>query len=422
MLLGCVADDLTGATDLALMLVRGGMRTVQIMNVPATGDALPEADAIVVALKSRTIPADEAVAMSVASAKALQAAGARQLFFKYCSTFDSTDAGNIGPVGDALLDLCGGGIAIACPAFPANGRTVYQGHLFVGRTLLSNSPLRDHPLTPMTDPDLVAVLSRQTARTVGLVPYETVAQGATAVRTALDDLKSAAVSYAIVDAITDEDLYAIGAACADLPLLTGGSGVAIGLPENFRQKGWLPVRDPAADFTPAKGSGLILAGSNSAATRAQIENAKAAGIPARQIDPERLADGDVEIAAAAEWAAAELSETRPVLIYSSDDPAVVARIQEKMGREAAGALVERAFSELAVRLVDRGVGRLIVAGGETSGAVVNGLGIKALDIGPEIAPGVPWTTALDRDGLVLALKSGNFGGPDFFKDAWKMVA
>ncbi|HSK40248.1 MAG TPA: four-carbon acid sugar kinase family protein, partial [Arenibaculum sp.] len=210
MLLGCIADDLTGATDLALMLVRGGMRTVQVMGVPNPDGPPPEADAVVVALKSRTAPPAEAVRQSTVAARVLRSAGARQLFFKYCSTFDSTDQGNIGPVAEALLDVAGGGITIACPAFPANGRTVYQGHLFVGATLLSDSPMRDHPLTPMRDPDLVRVLRRQTRLPVGLVPYADVRAGAASVSRAIEEARRRGERIVIVDALTDEHLLTIG--------------------------------------------------------------------------------------------------------------------------------------------------------------------------------------------------------------------
>lgn len=421
MLLGCIADDLTGATDLALMLVRGGMRTVQVIGVPDPAALLPAADAVVVALKSRTIPAAEAVEQSLAAAAALRAAAARQLFFKYCSTFDSTDAGNIGPVTEALLERYGGELTIACPAFPATGRTVYRGYLFVGDVLLSESPLRDHPLTPMHDPNLVRVLQRQTRLPIGLLGYETVVQGAAAIRAGFDRARHDGKRVLIVDALSDEHLHAIGEASAGLAVVTGGSGVAMGLPDNFRRAGLLAPAVPGAGFTAPLGPGAILAGSCSAATRAQLQQAIEAGLPAYRLDPLALATDTGVLERAEQWALAQLSVERPLLVYSTAAPDAVAEVQQRLGRAAAGTLVEQAMARLAQTLTGAGVCRLIVAGGETSGAVVGALGVKALRIGPEIAPGVPWTLTLDEPPLALALKSGNFGGPDFFARAWEML-
>lgn len=420
MLLGCIADDLTGAADLSLTLVREGMRTVQVVGVPdRAGAPLPAADAVVVALKSRTIPAAEAVAQSCAAARALRAGGAGQLLFKYCSTFDSTDAGNIGPVAEALLALVGEDLTIACPAFPANGRTVYQGHLFVGTSLLSDSPMRDHPLTPMRDPDLVAVLQRQTRLPVGLVPFATVDAGAEAVRAAFAQAKAAGRRVVVVDALTDGHLRTIGAAAAGLGLITGGSGIALGLPEAFRAAGRLGRVDATAELAPLPGAAAILSGSCSQATRGQVEHAIASGMPARKLDAAALVrDPDGEIATALAWASGRLG-AGPVLIYSGADPAEVASVQERFGQARAGEGVETAMARLATALVGQGVTRLVVAGGETSGAVVGALGARVLAIGPEIAPGVPWTRA--ESGMVLALKSGNFGSPDFFSRALAML-
>jgi uncharacterized protein YgbK (DUF1537 family) len=421
LLLGCIADDFTGGTDIALTLVRGGMRTVQVIGVPPAGGALPEADAVVVSLKSRTSPVADAVAESVAGADALLAAGARQLVFKYCSTFDSTDAGNIGPVAEALLERVGGGITLACPAFPENGRTVYQGHLFVGTALLSESPLKNHPLTPMRDPDLVRVLQRQTRLPVGLVPYGVVEKGPEAIATAFDKARTAGQRIVIVDALSDRHLRDVATAAADLPLITGGSGIAIGLPDNFRRRGLLTTTDATAAFSAPPGRAAILAGSCSQATLGQIAVAKEAGLPALAVDALDLCAGTVTVADIVQWAAEQSSE-QPLLIYSSADPEVIKRVQERMGREQAGAAVEKTFAAVARELLSTGVTRMIVAGGETSGAVVGALGVSALEIGPEIDPGVPWTRALGGPNLALALKSGNFGAPDFFLEAWERLA
>jgi 3-dehydrotetronate 4-kinase len=414
-LLGCIADDMTGATDLANTLVREGMRTVQMIGVPPPGIAVPDSDAVVVALKSRTIPAAEAIEQSLAALSWLRPAGARQYFFKYCSTFDSTDQGNIGPVADALLAALGAGFTIACPAFPENGRTIFQGHLFVGRQLLSDSGMRHHPLTPMTDSDLVRVLGRQTKAKVELVPYATVRRGPAAIAAAFAALSAAGARHAIVDAVEDQQLRDIGTAAADLALVTGGSGIAIGLPENFRGKGLL---GPAAgaDALPAiGGTAAVLSGSASTATLGQVEAFRAAH-PAFRLDPLALARGQDQAAAAIAWARPLLAGG-PVLIYASAPPAEVAAAQAALGRERAGALIEAALAAVARGLVEAGVRRLVVAGGETAGAVVQALGVRALRIGPQIDPGVPATVSLDERPLALALKSGNFGGVDFFAKA-----
>jgi uncharacterized protein YgbK (DUF1537 family) len=413
-LLGCIADDFTGATDLASMLVRNGMATVQVIGVPS--GPMPEADAVVVALKSRTAPVGQAVAESLAAAEALLAAGAKQLFFKYCSTFDSTDQGNIGPVADALLKRLGSGFAIACPAFPANARSIYQGHLFVGSRLLNESGMENHPLTPMKDPDLVRVLARQTEGGVGLIPFAVVEQGAAAIRQAMTRVSESGRRYAIVDAVTDAHLLAIGEACAGHALITGGSGVAMGLPANFRRAGLLPERGDAAALPPARGLCAVVAGSCSRATLGQIGFARDHA-PVLELDALAAPDAAALAKQALDWAEGKLDAARPVVIAASATPEKVAALQQRLGRDAAGALVEHALATVAEGLVARGVGRLVVAGGETSGAVVQRLGIVTLRIGAEIDPGVPWTFA-EPAGIHLALKSGNFGARDFFLKAF----
>ncbi len=414
LLLGCIADDFTGATDLANTLVKGGMSAVQVIGVP-TGP-LPEADAVIVALKSRTAAVKDAVAQSLAACDALVAAGAKQIFWKYCSTFDSTDEGNIGPVGDALLKRLGSGFAIACPAFPTNGRTIYLGHLFVGGALLNESGMENHPLTPMTDANLVRVLARQTDGGVGLVPFATVEQGVAAIRRDMTRLAESGRRWAIVDAVTDAHLMAIGEAVAPHALVSGGSGVAMGLPENFRRAGLLPARGDAAALPPMQGFAAVVAGSCSRATLGQIGLARDHA-PVLELDALATPDAAALAAQALAWVEGKLAADRPVVIAASATPDKVAALQAKLGREAAGALVEDAVATIAEGLVARGVGRLVVAGGETSGAVVTRLGVTSLRIGPEIDPGVPWTYANPR-GIHLALKSGNFGARDFFLKAF----
>lgn len=420
--LGCIADDFTGATDLAGLLVRSGMRTMMTIGVPKLPP--PAADALVIALKSRNIPAASAVEQSLAALEWLRRSGCRRFYFKYCSTFDSTDAGNIGPVADALLGALGETFTIACPAFPENGRTVFYGYLFVGEVLLSESGMRDHPLTPMRDPNLVRVLSRQTRRRIGLIDHAAVGMDSARIRQQIAQLQARGVEMAILDATSNADLLRIGEACADLRLVTAGSGLAPGLAAAWRQRGLLGA--VTAPDPPPRATGLraVVAGSASVATREQVLAAQAAGMPAFQLDPLRLAAGEDGIGAALAWAQPRLPRG-PVLIYSSASPDGVRAAQEQLGRERSGALVEQALAAIARGLVDQGVGQLIVAGGETAGAVVSALGVQFLRIGPEITPGVPWTSSWtstpDTPPLMLALKSGNFGARDMFLDAWSKL-
>ncbi|HVL77035.1 MAG TPA: 3-oxo-tetronate kinase [Noviherbaspirillum sp.] len=420
LLLGCIADDFTGATDLAGMLVRAGMRTVQMIGVPR-GPLPDDVDAAVIALKSRTSAPAQAVDESLAALERLREAGCRQFYFKYCSTFDSTDAGNIGPVTDALMDALGTDFTIACPAFPENKRTIFKGHLFVGDVLLSESGMRDHPLTPMTDANLARVLQRQTRRKVGLIDHATVAAGAVAIRQRIAALRAEDTGIAIVDAVCNDDLMRIGAACADLPLVTAGSGIALGLPQNFRAAGLLG--DGAAADTLAFPQGLraILSGSCSVATNAQVAHFIEQGGAAYAIDPLRLAAAEDVVGEALEWAQSKLQDGPP-LIYATASPDSVKATQARLGVERAGALIEEALAAIAEGLVVRGVRRMLVAGGETSGAVVTALGAHGLRIGPQIDPGVPWTVTLGGEPLALALKSGNFGSTDFFTKAWELLA
>ncbi|HET6469524.1 MAG TPA: 3-oxo-tetronate kinase [Geminicoccaceae bacterium] len=417
-LLGCVADDFTGATDLCNTLVRQGMRAIQLIDVPADSLTVPDAEAVVVALKSRTIPAPDAVAQSLRALEWLRRAGARQFLFKYCSTFDSTDAGNIGPVADALSEALGGDFTIACPAFPEAARTIYQGHLFVGEQLLSDTHMRHHPLTPMTDSNLVRVLARQTPHPVGLVASRIVRRGPEAVRARFAELRAAGVRHAICDAIEDEDLIALGTAAADLKLVTGGSGIAMGLPGNFVRAGRMAPSTSAAALPRVEGLAAVIAGSCSAATLGQIAQ-MAKTRPALRVDPGEL-DAPDAVERILAWARPKLADG-PVLIYASAPPEEVRAAQERLGREQAGALVERTLAAVAAALVEAGVRRLVVAGGETSGAVVQALGVEGLRIGAQIDPGVPCTVTLGAPPLALALKSGNFGAPDFFLKALRTM-
>ncbi len=414
LLLGCIADDFTGATDLANNLVRGGMRVVQTIGVPAV--PIDGVDAVVVALKSRTAPVAAAVADSLAAARWLRAQGAAQIYFKVCSTFDSTPQGNIGPVAEALLDETGADFALVTPAFPEAGRTVFKGHLFVGDLLLSDSPMRQHPLTPMTDANLVRVLQAQCRRAqVGLIDHRTVARGAGAVRERFAALRAEGRTLAIADAVSDADLHVLAQAAQSLKLVVAGSGLAIGMPALHG----LAPGSSESGLPPAGGARAVVSGSCSAATNAQVVAFIAAGGPAYAVDALRVAAGQDVAAEALAWALPQLG-ARPLLVYATAAPDTVRAVQAQLGSERAGALVEQTLSSVAAGLVAAGVHQLVVAGGETSGACVQALGITQLRIGPQIDPGVPWCHAPER-GLHLALKSGNFGGVDFFSRAFELL-
>src|ERR1700746_427204 len=383
-LLGAIADVFTGATDLCNTLVRRGMRTVQLIDVPSPGTEVADAEAVVIALKSRTIPAAEAVEKSLGALTWLQQAGARQILFKYCSTFDSTDAGNIGPVAEALMEELGTDFTLFCPAFPENGRTIYLGYLFVGDVLLSESCMHHSPLTPMCDPSLVRVLQRQCRGKVGLVPQYDVSRGAAALWDAFASLRQAGFRHAVVDAIDDHNLEAIGEAAADFPLITGGSGIALGLPENFRRQG-LIGDSAAADALPAvAGAAVVLSGSCSEATRAQVAYMRERA-PLFTIDPIAAAAGHNIAEEALAWAAPRLGD-RPVLISATAPPEEVAAIQAVVGGERAAALVEETLAAIAAGLAAKGARRFVIAGGETAGAIVHALGVTGLRIGPQIGP------------------------------------
>ena len=417
-LLGCIADDFTGATDLANNLVRSGMRVVQTIGVPS-GALSAEVDAVVVALKSRTIAAADAVAQSLDALRWLQGQGAQQIYFKYCSTFDSTPEGNIGPVTEALMDALGTGFTIATPAFPDNGRTVFKGYLFAGNVLLSESGMQHHPLTPMTDPNLVRVMQAQTRRKVGLLDHTVVARGPQAIRERMAALAADGVGVAIVDATSNEDLLRLGPALQGMPLVTAGSGVAIGLPANWG----LAPSGTASRLPPAQGWRAIVSGSCSQATNRQVAHFRAQGGPALALDPLALTgDTDALVTQVLAWARPLLPQG-PVLVYSTAEPETVKAIQARLGVAEAGALVEHALAAVARALAQAGVRQLVVAGGETSGACVQALGIGQLQIGPQIDPGVPWCHAQGAAGpLHIALKSGNFGTDDFFGKAFGVLA
>lgn len=412
--MGAIADDFTGATDLAGLLARSGLRVslrIGVPQQPAGEDAAPFE---VIALKSRTAPVNTAVRQSLAALAWLQAAGAQRFFFKYCSTFDSTAEGNIGPVAEALMDALDVPQTIYCPAFPENGRSIFMGNLFVGELPLAESPMKDHPLTPMRDSNLMRLLAPQVKRPVGLANRLTVDRGAGALRSRLNALAAEGVAHVVVDAVADSDLGVIAAAVKDMRLLTGGSAVAMPLPAIWREEGRISAT-AGEDAKPQIAQGaVILSGSCSAMTNRQVDRYKASA-PSYQLDPVALAEGGIDDAVA--WLLAQPMDQAP-LLYATAAPDAVRHAQATLGTARAGDVVEEALAALAVAARDAGRRRFVVAGGETSGAVTQALSIEQLTIGAEIAPGVPWCTSMSNGfPVAITLKSGNFGDETFFRDA-----
>ncbi|EJW09933.1 putative pyridoxine biosynthesis protein [Rhodovulum sp. PH10] len=418
MLIGVIADDFTGATDIAGFLVSAGVSTTQVIGVPP--DTMrPEAEAVVISLKSRSCPPAEAIADSLAALAWLTRHGCTRIYQKYCSTFDSTKDGNIGPVADALLDALGTDFTVVCPALPINGRTIYNGYLFVNGVLLSESGMRHHPVTPMTDPSLVRLMAAQSRGTCGVITADVVDQGVDAVRAALLRAQAEGHRYAVLDALTDAHLDVLGAAVADMPLVTGGSGLAAGMAKSWSDRLVDPVRAAEAG-KPLGTAAVVLAGSCSTMTNAQVA-AYRAEAPARAIDVARcLADPEGYAETLAGWVLENRGKRWGPLVYATTDPAGLKAVQQTFGA-AASTAIEKTLAALAARLASAGFDRFIVAGGETSGAVVQALGVTAFHIGPTIAPGVPWVRAVDRP-VSMALKSGNFGQARFFFDCQEQDA
>ena len=417
--LGCIADDFTGATDLANMLVKGGLKTIQLLGNPSKEDVVPSVDAVIIALKTRTIPVEEAIEQSLQALNWLKNAGAKQFFFKYCSTFDSTDEGNIGPVIDALMEALETQFTIACPAFPETERTIFKGHLFVGDKLLSDSPMKDHPLTPMTDSNLVSTLSRQTSQKVGLVEYKDILAGPSAIRKAFDQLQKEDVAIAVTDVLNDEHLYFLGEAVKDFKLITGGSGIALGLPSQFKSRNNHQEETRAHSLPKVLGKELVLSGSCSEMTLAQVDEFSKR-YSTLKLNPIELAENNSALANSVDWVIQAKGE-EPILVYASAPPDAVKQAQKKLGRDLASSTVENALAKIALAAVQNGFRRIVVAGGETAGAVVSNLGIKGIMIGEQIDPGVPTTVSIGDPSIGLVLKSGNFGSADFFEKAFEVM-
>jgi uncharacterized protein YgbK (DUF1537 family) len=417
--LGAIADDFTGATDLAGLLARSGYPVSLRIGLPREGEDSGEISPFeIIALKCRTSPVDAAVSETRQALAWLRGQGAERIYWKYCSTFDSTENGNIGPVAEALMADLGTDQTIYCPAFPENGRAIFMGHLFVGEQPLDESPMKDHPLTPMRDSSLVRLLSPQVRGKVGLANRLVVARGVEALTARLADLGRQGVAHVVVDALADEDLAVIAEATLHLPLITGGSALAMPLPRLLAAAGLLAAESDAFSAPHVNGGQIVLSGSCSAMTRKQVALYGQTAATFR-LDPLRLTSEG--IAEASAWLKAQAPDA-PKLIYATAEPEDVRRAQEALGIQRAGEVVEQALSALAREAFDLGIRRFVVAGGETSGAVTSAFGINRLSVGREIAPGVPWTFAsIEGQPVALALKSGNFGAETFFNDAFRQL-
>ena len=418
MLLGVIADDFTGATDIAGFLVENGMRTVQLNGIPKE-EIDVNADAVVISLKSRSCPVDEAINDSVAALKWLQAKGCQQFYFKYCSTFDSTAEGNIGPVTDALLAELGEEFTMVCPALPVNGRTVYNGHLFVFQDLLSDSGMRNHPVTPMTDSSLIRMMDAQSQGTSGLVNFQVIEQGSQAVTERFEELKAQGNRYAVVDAFNAGHLVTLGQAAKSLKLVTGGSGLAAGIAKNWVEH--LEDQSNAKQAgNPEKAAAVVFSGSCSVMTNQQVAVYKEKA-PHFAIDVKACLTDESYSNQVFDWVMTNIESEFAPLVYATADATALKAIQQEFGAQASSHAVEQFFSQLAIKLQQHGVKNFIVAGGETSGVVTQSLAVKGFHIGPQIAPGVPWVKSVEGE-LSLALKSGNFGDENFFAKAQSFFA
>lgn len=415
-LLGCIADDFTGATDIAGILARSGRHVSLRIGAPQ-GDASGEAPFEVIALKVRSAPLDSALRDCRAALEWLQKAGAERFFWKYCSTFDSTPKGNIGPIAEMLMDRLAVAQTIYCPAFPENGRTVYKGHLFVGDTLLAESPMKDHPLTPMTESDLVKVLTPQVTKRVGLAALDGVAGGTQTLRNRLSELAGSGIAHVVTDAVNDADLATIAEACRDMVLVTGGSALARTLPALWADDGRLSGHAKRFEPPVTAKRAIVLSGSCSAMTNRQVAVYDRG--PCLRLDPITLAREGSEPALT--WLDQQSADSVP-MICATAEPDQVRKAQAELGKDEAGRLVEEALADCALHAFSSGFRRFVVTGGETSGAVTTRLDVDRLDVGEEIAPGVPWCfSRRDGESIALALKSGNFGSETFFAQALDML-
>ncbi|MBY6186658.1 four-carbon acid sugar kinase family protein [Marinobacter hydrocarbonoclasticus] len=414
---GVIADDFTGATDIASFLVANGLRAVQFCGIPQ-GEVTLDTDAVVISLKSRSCPAEEAVADSLAALNWLKDRGAEQIYFKYCSTFDSTAKGNIGPVTDALMAALDTELTIICPSLPVNGRSVYMGHLFVGEQLLSDSGMKDHPVTPMTDSSLIRLMDAQSQGTTGLVPAAVIDAGADAVKARYAELKAQGHRYAVVDTLNERHLETLGQSVEGMALVTGGSGLALGIARHLAPQG-TNATDTQSAGMPQAGRAVVLSGSCSVMTNTQVA-AYCAEAESLALDVEACLNDAQYVETLLAWLQPRLDNALAPMVYATAEPEKLKAIQAQYGAERASHAVEQTFGQLAARLKAAGVSNFIVAGGETSGIVTQSLNVEAFHIGPPIAPGVPWVRAV-AEPISLTLKSGNFGQERFFFDAQAMI-
>lgn len=413
MIIGCIADDFTGASDAASFLVKGGMQTILFNGIPQEKERTESCQAIVIALKTRTQKTEDAVKETLKAAEWLKENGAKQLYIKYCSTFDSTPKGNIGPIMDALLEKYEVPTTILCPALPVNGRVVKDGNLYVNGIPLNQSSMKDHPLTPMWDSD-VGKLMRDQSR------YDCVKISCGEMNKPEEVQKKIRLFgaekphfYVIPDFETGKDARSIVQNFGKLPILSGSSGILTELAGQYKLEKSTTLKTDERTI----GSGLLLAGSCSQATRSQIAFVQKNGIKSKRMDPLKLLAG--EQTEQELWDFIQTNHT-DVLIYSSDTPESVRKVQQA-GREQIAELLERTMANLAKRALQAGYTRLVIAGGETSGAVTKALGYRSYMIGTSVAPGVPIMIPRENKNVRLVLKSGNFGQEDFLKRALDMT-
>ena len=419
MYLGIVADDFTGGTDIAGFVVQNGLSVTQFIGVPEAD--FPAPDAAVVSLKSRSCPAEDAKQESLLAMNWLLRQGCSQIFFKYCSTFDSTAKGNIGPVTDALMTALDSSITVMAPALPVNGRTVYCGYLFVNGVPLQESGMRHHPVTPMLDANLMRLTEAQAEGKAANIPAPVIDAGEHAVRMALEQMQKQGIRYAVPDTLCDAHLTTLANAVSDLPLVTGGSGLGGAIARILSEKHGLGGKNTVQAGSPPGGRSIVFSGSASVATNLQVADYAEKAASYRLDIGRCVADAKTYALRVAEWVVSLPRARYAPMVYATTGPEELAHVQREFGAEVSGLAVETLFASLAVLLRNQGVDHFIVAGGETSGAVVKSLGIKAFHIGPQIVPGVPWVRAVDQP-VSLALKSGNFGEANFFSIAQEFYA
>lgn len=414
--LGVIADDFTGATDIASFMVRAGWKVVLFNGVPDGGFNQESADAIVIALKSRSITTKAAVEQALAASAWLRSQGCQRQLFKYCSTFDSTAEGNIGPVTDALMAFLGASMTLICPAVPDNGRTILQGHLFVKGQLLNQSGMEQHPVTPMKESSLKKLMEAQSTGHCEVITLDTIKNHADDIPAALARLAEQKIKYVICDVLDNHDLLTVARETIHFPLITGAAGIGYAIAA-------LDTRHQPADAhvlaISKEGASIVLSGSCSSMTNQQV-NFYQQRASSLALDVEKIINDAAYLQRVTEWALGHAGESLAPMIYATQPPEIIREIQKRYGAEYVSEKIEAFFAALSQNLSQRGFNKFIVAGGETSGAVSQGLNIRGMVIGHAVAPGVPWTQVLNEEKWVI-LKSGNFGDAEFFLKAQESV-